>query len=268
MIRFQSGNAGHTTFAQVLSHQMRPLVEVEQRCYDAARLLSGEFVAYSPLADAPDQARQRTVRRLVIVLILIAVAIVALALLDRASKRVTVPPEPTAKPAPLPVVPAPPSTPAAMEPAQSVLPPAVVEPTPKELPPPPAVLNNETLPPPKQVQPRRSSEPTIAEDTHPSKAADAEPLPSEKPGSAATLLPKLEARSGVVSAPRAFLLQLGVFSSAENAKVLQDRLAKAGIQTYAETRVHVGPFKDKAEAEKARATLKELGVKAVIVPQP
>ena len=225
-------------------------------------------MAYSPLPDAPDQTRQRTVRRLVIVLILIAVAIVALALLDRTSKKTGPVPEPVAKiaqPSPIASPPAP-STVTPPSQTDAVTPPpatnAPVEPAPKEPPPPPAVLNNETLPASaKQVDTRRKPEAVVAEDTRP--AVTAEPSSMEKLGSATTPLQKQES----TQAARSFVLQLGVFSAPENAQALQDRLAKAGIQSYTETRVQVGPFKDRAEADKAKATLKGLGMKSVIVPQ-
>jgi DedD protein len=49
--------------------------------------------------------------------------------------------------------------------------------------------------------------------------------------------------------------------------VLREKLQKAGIKAYTETRLHVGPFKDRAEAEQALVRLRELGVKGVVVPQ-
>jgi len=64
----------------------------------------------------------------------------------------------------------------------------------------------------------------------------------------------------------AYLVQAGVFASSANARSLQQRLAKAGIRAKVETRVQLGPYKDRREAEQALARLKKLGVNAVMVP--
>lgn len=63
-----------------------------------------------------------------------------------------------------------------------------------------------------------------------------------------------------------YVVQAGVFSSPANARTLQQRLAKAGIRAKVETRVQLGPYKDRREAEQALAKLKKLGVSAVMVP--
>lgn len=64
---------------------------------------------------------------------------------------------------------------------------------------------------------------------------------------------------------KAFEVQLGVFSDPENAKQLQTRLQEHGIPSHSETRVQLGPFKDRAEADRAREKLKALGIQAVVV---
>jgi DedD protein len=63
-----------------------------------------------------------------------------------------------------------------------------------------------------------------------------------------------------------YVVQAGVFTSPANARTLQQRLAKAGIRAKVETRVQLGPYKDRREAEQALAKLKKLGVSAVMVP--
>ena len=66
-------------------------------------------------------------------------------------------------------------------------------------------------------------------------------------------------------------MQLGAFSNAENVQQLRDRLSAVGVSTYTEklssgaTRVRVGPFSDKAEAEKAHAKIDAAGVQAQVV---
>ena len=83
----------------------------------------------------------------------------------------------------------------------------------------------------------------------------------------------LEARPApVVVAPAAprlfsgFLLQAGVFSSAQRAEELHAKLTLSGVPSTLETRVQVGPFRTRQEAEAAQAKLRELGVQAILVP--
>ena len=72
----------------------------------------------------------------------------------------------------------------------------------------------------------------------------------------------------------AWVVPLGAFSSVENVKQLQEKLAGAGIRSYTEiiktakgqqTRVRAGPFDSKAAAEKARQKLGEMGLKPAAV---
>jgi DedD protein len=66
-----------------------------------------------------------------------------------------------------------------------------------------------------------------------------------------------------------FVVQLGVFADKENAKKLEARLAKAGVQHYSEsvaagggeqTRVRAGPYPSREAAEEAREKLKRMGL--------
>lgn len=63
-----------------------------------------------------------------------------------------------------------------------------------------------------------------------------------------------------------FILQAGVFSSAQRAEELHAKLTLSGVPSTLETRVQVGPFRTKQEAEAAQAKLKELGVETILVP--
>ena len=82
----------------------------------------------------------------------------------------------------------------------------------------------------------------------------------------------LEAKPASVAAPAVsrlfsgFLLQAGVFSSVQRAEELHARLTLSGVPSSLETRVQVGPFKTKQEAEAAQSKLKELGVETILVP--
>lgn len=56
-----------------------------------------------------------------------------------------------------------------------------------------------------------------------------------------------------------YVVQLGVFANPENARELVERLRRQGVRAHLETRVQVGPFLDRREADKARAELSRLG---------
>lgn len=100
-------------------------------------------------------------------------------------------------------------------------------------PPPPQVLNNETL-----LSPLRATGVT----------------PSGRPDEKAALVPG-----------KAYMVQVGVFSSPANAQALQKQLQREGFESHLETRVQLGPFRNKRDADKALARAKKLGINAVLV---
>lgn len=57
-----------------------------------------------------------------------------------------------------------------------------------------------------------------------------------------------------------YVVQAGVFSHTANAEELRARLALHGIPAQVETRVLVGPFRTRAEADRARAQMRALGL--------
>lgn len=63
-----------------------------------------------------------------------------------------------------------------------------------------------------------------------------------------------------------YQVQLGLFASPDNAEKLIDDLKKRGISARTETRVQLGPFATRAEAEDAMAKLKALGYQPMLVP--
>lgn len=67
-------------------------------------------------------------------------------------------------------------------------------------------------------------------------------------------------------APKGYTVQLGVFSNPTNALHLQEKLAQSGIKSYTETKLNVGPFQSKAEADQTLAKIRAMGVSAVVVP--
>jgi DedD protein len=71
-----------------------------------------------------------------------------------------------------------------------------------------------------------------------------------------------------------FIVQVGAFADAEKAREARSKLERAGLKTYTQvvdtkdgprTRVRVGPFTGKAEAEKAASKIKGLALSASIL---
>lgn len=181
-----------------------------------------------PATPPHEQAKASTGRRLIAAAVLIGLAIGALALVDRFRERpagLTPPHEPSQA---LITPPAPESNVPAVKPEPPITPP-----------PPPQVVNNETLAP----SPRATS-------VTPSVPPATQPAPAEK----TALLPG-----------KAYMIQVGVFTSPANAQTLQKQLQRAGIEAHLETRVQIGPFKERREADRALARAKKLGINAVLV---
>ncbi|MBE9609602.1 SPOR domain-containing protein [Chitinilyticum litopenaei] len=59
-------------------------------------------------------------------------------------------------------------------------------------------------------------------------------------------------------------MQAGVFLHAARAEKLLEQLQQAGIPAYLETRVQIGPFNNKAEADKAIQKLRSMGIEPVV----
>ncbi len=91
---------------------------------------------------------------------------------------------------------------------------------------------------------------TVPENTRPAPVARAplEPTPAARPLTQAA------------ETVRHFLVQVGVFSNHTNAEELVTKLHEAGIPAQIESRVQVGPFVSRAEADAARAKLKAMGL--------
>ena len=72
-----------------------------------------------------------------------------------------------------------------------------------------------------------------------------------------------------------FVIQVAALATKEKVDELRNRLKNAGIRTYTQkvatasgdrTRIRVGPFASKEEAEKVRARIIKLGLNGVLVP--
>jgi DedD protein len=68
---------------------------------------------------------------------------------------------------------------------------------------------------------------------------------------------------------KGYVVQLGVFTNPDYARDLVDKLNKQGVRAHLETRVQVGPFLNRQEAEKAQAEMRKLGYNALVtLPYP
>jgi DedD protein len=180
-----------------------------------------------PAATSQEETKSRTGRRLIAAAVLIGLAIGGLALVDRFRDRPAAP-IPSHEPSQALITP----------PAQESDVPAVKPETAVLPPPPPQVVNNEKLAPPAHATSVTPTPPPVTE-----------AAPAEKTA---------------LIAGKAYMIQVGVFTSPANAQALQKQLQRAGIEAHLETRVQLGPFKDKRDADKALARAKKLGIDAVL----
>lgn len=107
-----------------------------------------------------------------------------------------------------------------------------------------------------------------------------EPKPVQRPDDAARARALLEGRSTESPASAAtaedarFIVQVGAFADADKAREARTKLERAGMKTYTQvvdtkdgkrTRVRVGPFTNRAEADKAAARIKALDLSASVL---
>ncbi|GAB2532202.1 MAG: SPOR domain-containing protein [Giesbergeria sp.] len=122
---------------------------------------------------------------------------------------------------------------------------------------------------PKHVEPKSEPKPE-------SKVPVAPPVratpPSDDAERARALLEGRSVKTPVAPAAadgERFIVQIGAFAEADKVREVRQKLERAGIKTYTQvvdtkdgkrTRVRVGPFEGRAEAEKAAARIKGLGL--------
>ena len=141
------------------------------------------------------------------------------------------------------------------------------EPAPEPKPAPKAEARPEPKPEPKP-KPEAKSEPKP------------EPKPAPKPAAvddAARARALLEGKPTTVAAADdngRFVVQVGAFADADKAKEVRQKLEKSGLKTYTSvaktadgerTRVRVGPFASRAEADRAAAKVKGLSLSAAVL---
>lgn len=82
------------------------------------------------------------------------------------------------------------------------------------------------------------------------------------------------AAASPASAPR-FVVNVGLFAQAENAQRVRERLLQAGLPALVDevsmvnglrTRVRVGPYEQKSQADEAGAAVRALGLDSVVLP--
>ncbi|WP_341743718.1 SPOR domain-containing protein [Azonexus hydrophilus] len=108
-----------------------------------------------------------------------------------------------------------------------------------------------------EIVPEMTSAPPIA--PAPPVSVPKAPVPSAR---------VVESTPTTPAAPRlfsGFVLQAGVFTSAQRAEELHAKLTLSGVQSSIETRVQVGPFRTRKEAAEAQEKLRELGIDSILI---
>lgn len=120
--------------------------------------------------------------------------------------------------------------------------------------------------------PARTAKEPAANPAPATKATAARPEPAPA-APARSVVMKQEAPPPVAAAPaeaqpagtsKGYRVQLGLFSNLGNATALIQRLKAADIPVRSETRVSVGPFQTRAEAEEAMQKLKDMGLSPML----
>ena len=101
--------------------------------------------------------------------------------------------------------------------------------------------------------------------------APAPPAPAVKDDGARAIA-LLEGKTPRTAAEESFVVQVGAFSEASKANAIGSDLKKRGFAAYTEkagtvTRVRVGPFANREDAEKVASRLRGSGMKGVVVPR-
>ena len=256
----------------------------------------------TPQAESIEVMRRRARHRLIGAAVLVLVGVIGFPLLFDTQPRpipVDIPIEipDRNKVAPL-VVPAPvadapaakPAAPATPEPAPTA---AVQRPAPSRTAAANGLAEGEELVPSARPAPAKptpapapaaaAAKPAVKHDAKQPAAPAPSPAPEPKPAAraddSARARALLEGRSteapASASAEEArFIVQVGAFADAEKAREARTKVERAGLKTYTQvvdtkdgkrTRVRVGPFTNRAEADKAAARIKALDLSASVL---
>ncbi|ODV13711.1 MAG: hypothetical protein ABT20_01505 [Rubrivivax sp. SCN 70-15] len=228
-------------------------------------------------------ARTRARRRLIGAVVLLAIGIVGFPLVFDTKPRpisMDLPIEVAKSGSPLPAASAPPpkvAAPAAPAPAEDRPPPRSEPAAPAvvERAPPPVVAAK--LPTPEAPRPVESKSPAPAEPRKPVPTEPRTPAPAAARTEAADAA-RAQALLGGASAPAEaagrFVVQVGAYSDAAALREVRHRVEKLGLKTYTQvvetaagkrTRVRIGPFTSRAEADRVGARLKGAGLPAAVL---
>ncbi|HEX5285377.1 MAG TPA: SPOR domain-containing protein [Polaromonas sp.] len=228
-------------------------------------------------AESVEVMRKRAKHRLIGAAVLVLIGVVGFPLLFDTQPRpipvdipIEIPAKGTVKPLviPVPIAPAEKVTDAAsLAPKEEILPsiqvPDIVETAPTAI--------------KKEAKPDAKAEPKPEPKVEP-KIASKVPVASDDASRASALLngktPPPAAKAVVAGAEGRVVVQVGAFADAAKAHEVRLKLEKAGLKTYTQvadtnngkrTRVRVGPFVSRAEAEKAASKIKTLDLPAAIL---
>ncbi|AVP57518.1 SPOR domain-containing protein [Pulveribacter suum] len=126
-------------------------------------------------------------------------------------------------------------------------------------------------------EPRPEPKPEAKPEPKPEPRPD--PRPAARSDDAARARALLEGRQPAPAAPAAeaagrFIVQVGAFADADKAREVQGRLERSGLKAYTQavdtrdgrrTRVRVGPFSSRAEADKAAERVKGAGLSGAVL---
>jgi DedD protein len=122
--------------------------------------------------------------------------------------------------------------------------------------------------------------PEVRPESKPPTTPPPEPRPPVRPDDAARARALLEGRTAeapTATAPAEesrFIVQVGAFAEADKAREARTKVERAGLKTYTQvvdtkdgkrTRVRVGPFNNRAEADKAAARIRALELPASVL---
>ncbi|GGY76552.1 SPOR domain-containing protein [Pseudoduganella plicata] len=165
------------------------------------------------------------------------------------------------------------------EPKETKPEPKITEPRPEPKPEPKHDVKPERKAEPKpeaKAETRRAeAKPEVKPDPKPEPKREAKP--EQKPDDAARALAILEGKAAAKPAEpegsSRYVIQVAALSAKDKVDELQGKLQAAGIKSFTQkspsgelTRVKVGPFGSREEAEKARARLQKIGLSGSLVP--
>lgn len=201
-----------------------------------------------------------------------------------APERSSQPAAPTPATPAIPAIPVPP--PAAMAPVPPLPPPPAPKTEPRPEPKP--VAKPEPVPAPRpEPKPAPRPEPVPAPAPKPAPRPEPAPAPAPRPvnsDEASRARALLEGRSPPAAAPARsevaqasrFVVQVGAFADADKAREVQGKLERSGLRAHTQTvqtrdgsrtRVRLGPYSSRAEADRAAERARAIGLAGSVLPQ-